>query len=179
MPDGRVLGDARLAPLRARGALALVARTPTERLAGVAVAVAASGEAAALALTLRDPARWRSFPGWKRVAITAPATAATPASASVEDGVPFVDFDATWTPNPGGRLRWTAAAGAARGARLGWDVLPSPASGVVLVLSLYPRLDHTGRIPRGFIHAEPLLEHGLALALAFVDVVGVAASLGN
>jgi hypothetical protein len=77
---------------------------------------------------------------------------------------------------PGPRSRWTAVAGAARGARLGWDVRPAPASAhrpasSIAALTLYPRLEQTGGIPRRFIAAEPLLESGLALALAFVDAV--------
>jgi hypothetical protein len=173
-----MLADGRLAALRARGALALVARLPSERLGGVAVAVSVAGDAAALAALLRDPTRWRAFPGWKTVQ---PGPAAAPGaarSAVVEDSIPFVDFDATWTGEPRGGLRWTATEGAARGARLGWDLAPSGGTGAVLVLSLYPRLEKTGRIPRGFINAEPLLEHGAALALAFVDVMGVARALG-
>jgi hypothetical protein len=41
----------------------------------------------------------------------------------------------------------------------------------VAVLTLAPRLELTGSIPRRFIAAEPLLEQGLTLALAFVDAV--------
>ena len=39
------------------------------------------------------------------------------------------------------------------------------------VLSLYPRLDKAGYVPRKSIESEPLLEHGLALGVALVDAV--------
>ena len=57
----------------------------------------------------------------------------------------------------------------------GWEVFSyrraaGPASSLA-VLTMYPRLETTGSIPRRFIEAEPLLEHGMSLALAFVDAV--------
>ena len=51
-------------------------------------------------------------------------------------------------------------------------MLPAGQTRSVVVLSLYPRLEQTGMIPRRLIAAEPLLEHGLALSLAFVDALG-------
>ena len=51
------------------------------------------------------------------------------------------------------------------------------AAGAIAALTLYPRLETTGSIARRFIAAEPLLEEGLALALAFVDAAGVKAAL--
>jgi hypothetical protein len=180
-PDTRPLADPRLAPLRARGALCLVARRPNERLAGVAVARQLNFPAAALDAALRDPQRWNAFPGWRKIQIVAPAAPAAPGappSATVEDGIPFVDFDATWQGLPGPAARWIASAGAAQGARLGWDVLAAgEGAPAVVALTLYPRLEQTGGIPRRFIAAEPLLEHGLALALAFVDAWSVLGSL--
>ena len=47
----------------------------------------------------------------------------------------------------------------------------------IAALTLYPRLETTGAIARRFIAAEPLLEEGLSLALAFVDAAGVKAAL--
>jgi hypothetical protein len=180
-PDTRALADPRLAPLRARGALCLVGRQPNERLAGVAVARQVALPPAALEAALRDPQRWNAFPGWRKVEVAAPAAPATPGaprSATVEDSIPFVDFDATWQGLPGPGARWIASAGAARGARLGWDVLPAgEGAPAVVALTLYPRLEETGGIPRRFVAAEPLLEHGLALALAFVDAWSVLGSL--
>jgi hypothetical protein len=45
------------------------------------------------------------------------------------------------------------------------------------VLTLYPRVEATGSIARRFIAAEPLLEEGLSLAVAFVDAAGIKAAL--
>jgi hypothetical protein len=50
---------------------------------------------------------------------------------------------------------------------MGWDVLP--ATPTVAVYSLHPRIETTGYLPRKLIEAEPLLEHGLALGLAYVN----------
>jgi hypothetical protein len=172
--DGRALTDARLAPLRARGALALVARGESGRLAGVAVAVPVNAPADTLAGALRDPQSWRAFPGWKKVIPLPPTGPAAPPSAMVEDSIPFVDLDATWQAAGDASLRWTAVDGAARGARLGWDVAADGPTSAVAVLTLYPRLEATGSIPRRLIDAEPLLEHGMSLSLAFVDAVSAA-----
>jgi hypothetical protein len=176
-PDASFVGDPRLGPLLGRGPLALVARAPSERLAGVAVAMPVAADPRAVLLALRDPARWRAFPGWARVDVGAPPTFDGPASAHVEDSIPFVDFDADWQGQPGLAPRWIATGGAARGARLGWQVAPARGGGAVAALALYPRLERTGRVPRGLIEAEPLLEHAMALALAFVDAWGAIGSL--
>jgi hypothetical protein len=183
-PDPRLLAEPSFAPLRARGVAALVGRAPSERLAGVAVAVTLPGSPATSATWLRDPRSWHAFPGWRTVRLL-PAPLGAPPSAEVQDGIPFVDFDATWTGQPSRpqSLRWTATGGATTGARLGWDLYPAPAAGAtpggtVAVLSLYPRLERTGFVARRTIAAEPLFEHGLALALAFVDAVGVKVAQG-
>jgi hypothetical protein len=169
-PDGGVLAQAACAPLAARGAAALVRVAPSGRLAGISVAVAAREPTAGLAARLADPRSWRAFPGWHSVQPTSPTTVV------VEDSIPFVDLDATWRDEPGPGARWwTAVEGASRGAWFGWEVFPplpisGPASSLA-VLTMVPRLETTGSIPRRFIEAEPLLEHGMSLALAFVDAV--------
>jgi hypothetical protein len=174
-PDPRPLLTEAAAPLRARGVLALVARAPTERLAGVAAAVVVAASAPSLEARLADPAVWRAFPGLAKVKVE-PGPAGP--GAVVEDDLPLVDCDATWTAVAGPGPRWVATAGATRGARLGWTVGPAPGGGAaVAVLSLYPRMETTGTAGRRFVSAEPLLEHGLALALAFADVAGVKAAL--
>jgi hypothetical protein len=170
-PDGRALFDPRLAGLSSRGAAALVQNTPSGRLGSVSVAVQTSEGAASLAARLADPRSWRAFPGWRTVTLAPPPHAARP-TVTVEDGIPFVDLDATWQAQTGPRaLWWVAVEGAARGAWFGWDVQPT-SGGTQAVLTLQPRLEQTGTIPRRFIAAEPLLEHGMALALAFVDALG-------
>ena len=104
-----------------------------------------------------------------------PPTPTAPARVVVEDAIPFVDFDATWRAEaPPGSRWWTAIDGAARGAWFGWEVFPagpSTEAPTLAVLTMYPRLEATGSIPRRFIEAEPLLEHGMSLALVFVDAV--------
>jgi hypothetical protein len=170
--DGRALAGPAFAPLVARGAAALVSLTPSGRLASVSVGVTSSREAAtALAARLADPRSWHAFPGWHDIRYVAPTTA-TPAQVVVEDAIPFVDFDATWSLEPAPRSTfWAAVEGAARGAWFGWNVFPVAPSPVA-VLTFSPRLAATGSIPRRFIEAEPLLEPGMSVALAFVDAVG-------
>ena len=158
--------------------VALVARAPAEHLAGVAAAVTLNATAAAPAVgaTLHNPLSWRAFPGWKTIQLR-PGPHGP--GAEVQDDLPLIDFDASWTAEPGPAARWVATAGATRGARVGWDVYPSAggAGGSIAALTLYPRLETTGSIARRFIVAEPLLEEGLSLALAFVDAAAVKAAL--
>jgi hypothetical protein len=164
-----------LAPLRARGTLALVAREKTERLGGVAVGIGFHAPSAPVLQALRDPAAWRAFPGWRTVRVRPGPNGA---GAEVEDNLPLCDFYATWIAEPGPTPRWTVAAGATRGAQLGWNTYPVPGPLPTLaVLSLYPRLETTGTVARRFIQAEPLLEAGLALALAFTEASGIQAAL--
>jgi hypothetical protein len=172
-PDGRALGRAPLAALAARGAAALVSLAPSGRLASVSVAAPSREAPAALEARLADPRSWRAFPGWHRVQWMPPSGTA-PARVVVEDSIPFVDFDATWRLEPPPRARWWAAVdGAARGAWFGWEVFPPTGQAPALAaLTMSPRLETTGSIPRRFIEAEPLLEHGMSLALAFVDAMG-------
>ena len=175
LPDPGPLSTDALAPLRIRGTLALVARERTERLGGVAVEIGLHAPAARVSTMLRDPASWRAFPGWRTVRVRPGANGA---GAEVEDNLPLVDLDATWIADPGSAIRWTVAAGATRGARLGWNVYPlAGVPQTLAALTLYPRLEATGTVARRFIQAEPLLEEGLALALTFTDASGVEAAL--
>jgi hypothetical protein len=175
LPDARPLAAAMLAPLRARGALGLVARTPTERLGGVAVALAIARPIGAVAGRLHDPESWHAFPGWHTVRVQ-PGPAGP--GAEVEDNLPLADFDSTWIAEPGPLPRWTASAGLIRGARLGWQIFPGASGGETLAaLLLYPRLETTGRLARRSIASEPLLEQGMALSLAFADATAMKAAL--
>jgi hypothetical protein len=174
LPDPGPLASDLLSPLRARGVVALVARTPDDHLAGVAAAVRLSAPAPAIDARLRDPQSWLAFPGLAKVRIHPGPNGA---GAEVEDDLPLVDCDAIWTALPGAAPRWVATGGAIRGARLGWSIYSSAST--IAVLSLYPRVEATGSIARRFIAAEPLLEQGLSLALAFADVAGVKAALAT
>jgi hypothetical protein len=174
LPRGRQLGAPALAPLRALGAVGLVARTETQRLGGVALAIAIARPIAAVTPRLHDPRSWRSFPGWSRVE---PVPGAYGEGAEVGDSLPLVEFDATWTAEPGPLPRWTASAGTIRGARMGWEIFPATGGGTDAVLLLHPRLETTGRLARRSIASEPLLEHGTSLALAFANAVGMKTAL--
>jgi hypothetical protein len=104
LPDAAPLTAGKLAPLRARGAVALVSRLPTQRLGGVAVTLPIARPAPAVAAQVRDPLTWRAFPGWRSI-VTRPG--ARGLDAVVEDNLPLADFDATWSVDPGAAMRWT------------------------------------------------------------------------
>jgi len=172
-PDPGAPAAAGLAAARQAGVVAVVARRPDGRLAGVAATATIPGAAPVLASALRDPRVWRAFPGWRHVDLV-PGPRGP--GARVEDNLPLMDFDATWAvAEP--PLRWTAVEGATRGARLGWAVRADPGHGATITLSLYPRLEKTGSVARRFLAAEPLLESGLATAVAFAGVASTRAAL--
>jgi len=175
LPRARPLASPAFGPLRALGAVGLIARTETQRLAGVALAVSIARPVAAVTGELHDPRSWYGFPGWNKVE---PRPGRYGDGAAVEDSLPLVEFDATWTAEPGPLPRWTATEGAIRGARLGWEIFPAAGgSATDAVLLLHPRLETTGRLARRSIQSEPLLEHGTSLALAFANAAGMKAAL--
>ena len=97
----------------------------------------------------------------------------------MRDNIPFVDFDARWRLSPQPVPRAQAIGGDARGALFGWDVVetaPPRLPATAIVLSMYPRVEALGYVPRKFVAAEPLLEQSLSLALAYVDALSVAAA---
>ena len=59
---------------------------------------------------------------------------------------------------------------------MGLDLFPI-GTVTATVLSLYPRLDKAGYVPRKSIESEPLLEHGLALGVALVDAITLVRAL--
>src|SRR4051794_40649625 len=120
-PSPRALADDKLAALRGHGAVALVARTWSQRLAGVAVATTLGVPPSNALGRLRDPQSWHAFPGWRTIK---PRAGSNGIDADVEDNLPFVDLEATWIAEPGGSPRWTATGGVTTGARLGWEVYP-------------------------------------------------------
>lgn len=167
--DGRALGQA--APALPRAPFAAAVRSRADgHLDRVEVAVSARLPEAEVARRLLEPARWRVLPGWRKV-----TPRAGPAW-DVDTSLPFVDLDAVWTLRTGPPLRAEATEGDVRGAVFGWDLLPAGAR-TTMVFSLYPRLERSGWVARKFIAAEPLLEHGLALGLAFVDAASLAQAL--
>jgi hypothetical protein len=130
-----------------------------------------------VATRLATPETWAVFPGWGSVG-RLPLPDGAPAGellVAVKDNVPFVDLDATWRVSPTSSVRASAVEGATRGAVFRWQTFsPSPGATPVSVLSMHPRLDASGYIQKRMIAAEPLLEHALALALAYVDAAAVA-----
>ena len=180
--DGAALAAAPLAPLREPGgAIALVRRAPSGRLAAAAVAVVVNLPPGTVAGKVSTPEQWRSLPGWKSVTrLPGPAGAPT-VDVDVRDSLPFVDLDTRWRLVTRPAVRAQASGGATRGALFGWDVFPLPAGGAaknsIAVLAMYPRLEAAGYVPRKFVAAEPLLEHGLALALTYVNAISMKAAL--
>ena len=165
-----------LDPFRGRGAVAAVHRAADGHLAAVSVAVPVALDAGALAARLAAPESWLAFPGWHREKPLAGDRVA------IDDNLPLVDFDATWQLARDRARGFTATVvdGATRGALLAWDVAPARTGGAnrsVAVLSLYPRLETSGYVPRKFIAAEPLLEHGMSLALGYADAMSMARAL--
>jgi hypothetical protein len=165
--DGTVLGRLARDRLIPGQALAAVRSTPTGRLDRIEVATPAKVAPAALAHALGEPARWRALPGWH----TIKPLPGHPFTWEVDSRFPFVDFDATWAMQPGPPWRGQVIAGDARGAVLGWDLVTAGPTTTVAVFSLHPRFETAGYIPRKFIQAEPLLEQGLSLGLAYVDAL--------
>jgi len=175
--DAPVLGAGpALAPFLRRGAVAAVRRSASGRLVAATVAAPFAAAAGSLLQLLARSEAWSAFPGWHTIQPIAGDRM------EVEDNLPLVDFDATWQLHRDRAAGFSAVAsdGAIRGALFGWDVYPGAAGAAsrsVGVLSLYPRLEASGYVPRKFIAAEPLLEHGMALALAYVDAMSMAARL--
>ena len=100
---------------------------------------------------------WTAFPRVEPRPADAGDGDVTGRSVVVEDGIPFVDFDATWRAEP--PCWWRATAdGAARGAWFGWDVAPSAeassSASSEATLTMAPRLELTGSIPRRFIEGR-------------------------
>jgi len=175
--DATVLASSpALDPFRARGAIAAVRRAHDGHLAAISTAVSIALDADALAARLAAPESWRAFPGWRRAKPLAGDRVA------IDDNLPLVDFDAVWQLARDRARGFTAtvADGATRGAMFAWDVAPARAANrSVAVLSLYPRLETSGYVPRKLIAAEPLLEHGMSLALGYADAMSMARALAT
>jgi hypothetical protein len=174
--DGTALARMARGWLPAGQVAAAVRVRPDGRLDRIEVASVAGFAAAAVRKALTEPTRWQSLPGWHAVK---PLPAPPPAQTwEVDSRFPFVDFDAVWSIRPGPPLRGLVVGGDARGAVLGWDVIDGARPNTaVAVFALHPRLETSGYIPRKFIQAEPLLEHGLSLGVAYVDAVSLLRTL--
>lgn len=158
------------------GPLALVNRRRDGRLHHVQVALWSPLDAEAARGALEKPLHWQALPGWKRITL-----ANGGAHWEVDASFPFLDFDAVWSVETrAADLRATAIDGAARGAIWSWRVESAAAQAPgrsLLVFGYHPRLDRLGFVPRKFLEKEPLLEGGLALALAYVNAVSLVRAL--
>jgi hypothetical protein len=180
--DGRGLAAtlARARPLAAGEALAVVQSRSDGRLRWTQVAVRAPLPVERLQPALARPASWQALPGWREVTARADPAGAGRWVWQVDAWLPFVDFDAQWWVTPLPRFRAAARAGDWQGAVFGWDLLPgADGAGCLAVFSSHPRVDQTGYLPRKLIEAEPLLEHGLALGLAYVNALALLDAIGR
>jgi hypothetical protein len=127
---------------------------------------------------LAQPTTFQSLPGWRSVeaGITKPAECAAEPNLCwrVRSNLPFVDLDATWKLERSFGAR--AITGDVAGAIMGCDVVAA-ADAAATVLTMHPRLDKSGYIPRKLIEAEPLLEQGMSLGLALADALSLARAL--
>jgi hypothetical protein len=166
-----------LEPLPAAGALALVRSRRDGRLRSAQVAVHVRAPAARVLVAVGQPDRWRALPGWGEVEVR-PGGAGS-STWEVDSSLPFVDFDSVWSVTVQPRFRAAARGGDWQGAVMGWDVYPgpTPTGGCLAVFSSHPHVERTGYLPRKLIEAEPLLEHGLALGLAYVDALSLLQAL--
>ncbi len=151
-------------------AVAFVRSRPDGRLDHIELGATLSRPAEITRARIAEGSTWRALPGWKTVTTNARETVV---DWKVDANLAFVDLDAIWTLSLGPPLRGQSR-GDWAGAALGWDVFPgATAAKSVAVFSLHPRLDKAGYLPRKFIEAEPLMEHGLALGLAYVDALAL------
>ena len=174
--DGGRLARLAGAGLQGSALLAAVRRRANGRLALVQVVALSRRAADAASGLLAQPQTWQALPGWRKVSLAKPARDCGRATCwEVDASFPFLDLDATWKiqMQP---WRAVAVAGDCEGATMGLDLLPSGA-GTAVVLSLYPRLERAGYVPRKSIASEPLLEHGLSLGLALVDAITLVRTL--
>ncbi len=174
--DGGRLARLAGAGLQAPALLAAVRSQGNGRLALVQVLALSRLPAGAAAGLVAQPQIWQVLPGWHKLSPAKPAGDCSSATCwKLDASFPFLDLDATW------KIRmqpWRAlsVAGACQGAAMGLDLFPNGAV-TAAVLSLYPRLDKAGYVPRKSIESEPLLEHGLALGVALVDAITLVRAL--
>jgi hypothetical protein len=156
--------------------LAAVRSRENGRLALVQVLASSRLAAGVAAVLVAQPQTWQALPGWRKLSLAKPVGECSSATCWKRDtSFPFLDLDATWKI---GTQPWRAlsVAGACQGAAMGLDLFPI-GTVTATVLSLYPRLDKAGYVPRKSIESEPLLEHGLSLGVALVDAITLVRAL--
>lgn len=178
--DGRTFEAAGLVR-QAKGVLAVVRSRDNGRLAHVEVALQVAAPIDKASARRMRPQAFRAFPGWKKVDLVSDQPDECNDLAAlcwaVKTNLPFFLLDGTWKIWP---RSWRArmVAGDTKDAVMAVDVLPGrSAASAMLVLSQHPRMDRSGFVARKLIAAEPLLEHGLSLALTLVDAVSLGPAL--
>jgi hypothetical protein len=164
-----------------RRALGLVLSRTDGRLDRILVAATARHPPDRIASALGIMENWRALPGWRRITKAEMADGSRTLAWQVDSNLTAVDFDAIWEVTPGPPFR-ARSSGDWEGAALGWDLFPGArprdaAAASTALFSIHPRLDKAGYVPRKFIEAEPLLEHGLALGVAYVDALSLLRAL--
>lgn len=161
--------------------LAAVHRRTDGRLARVEVAVPVATAPEDASGKSLHPEAFRRLPGWQKVMPVSsyPDECKGPGATcwAVEGNLPMFAIGGTWKVSP---QPWRArmVAGEGKGAVLGLDFVPGRGKArTTLVVSQHPRMDQTGFLARKLIAAEPLLEHGLSLALTIVEAVSLAPAL--
>jgi hypothetical protein len=166
--------------------LAAVRSRNDGRLLRVEVAVHTAASAATASDRSNRPEVFRALPGWRKVTPVGGKAGESRVDEckdgraqcwEVDTNLPFFSLDGIWKiwPRP-----WRARAvdGDGRGAVMAIDILPGKIPDrAVVVLSQHPRIDKAGYVARKLIAAEPLLEHGLTLALTLVDAVALGSAL--
>jgi hypothetical protein len=174
--DGRRLAGLASARFQAPALLAAVRSRGNGRLAVVQVLALTRLAAGAAAGLVSQPQTWQALPGWRKVSLAnADADCGGATCWKLDTSFPFLDLDATWIV---AAQPWRAfsVAGACQGAAMGLDLFPTGAV-TAAVLSLYPRLERAGYVPRKSIASEPLLEHGLSLGVALIDAITLVRAL--
>jgi hypothetical protein len=173
----RLVPDA-LAAAAASSSFARVISRADGRLDRIDVVVPAALPSATVEQRVLQPERWRALPGWKQIT-PSPGSGEVKAFWRVDAGLPFVDFDATWSLLAQRPLRALARSGDWTAPVIGVDVVARALDRSAVVFMTHPRVDRTGFIPRRLITAEPLLEHGLGLGLAFVNAQALTRAIGE
>jgi hypothetical protein len=178
--DGRVWKAAAVVS-QPKTALAAVRSLGDGRLASVEVALPVAATVGAATSRRGRPELFRALPGWKKVSLesTRPDECKDVSALcwAVETNMPLFKLDGTWKI----WLRpWRArmVAGETKDAVMAVDILPGRSDDTsTLVLSQQPRIGRAGYVARKLIAAEPLLEHGLSLALTLLDAVALVPAL--
>jgi len=170
--------------------LALVISAPTGRLQTAQIALRVPQPAAELRANLLKPELWQAVPGWDRIrpSETRRGLRSLRVRWAVDGGFPFISVQGIWDIVSGKNIWARMDEGDRSGALWAWhfgapvaalsaeEASETPAeepSGCFAVYSTHPNLHRAGYLPRKFIEAEPLLEHGMALAHGYTHAISL------